>query len=601
MSGSKVKKQRTREKRLTPHKAIPEEHKLGEWLSTAICGNDITSSCLYVAAIATYYAGYLAPLVLLMVAGVLYLYRKVYAEVVTALPLNGGAYNALLNTTSKFKASIAACLTILSYLATAVISARISMAYVQSLFPSWPVLYATIGLLSLFALLTMLGISESARVALGIFILHMITLTTLSGIALFRMVSHPTILEGNWGVLPEGTSLAAALFFGFSSALLGISGFESSANFVEEQKKGVFPKTLRNMWVAVSVFNPLIALLVLGNLEDIHIPEDQRDYLLAILAEKVVHSPWLKILVSVDAAVVLSGAVLTSFVGVTGLVKRMALDRCLPQFLLRTNRRGSAHWIILSFLGLCISITLVTKGELLSLAGVYTISFLAVMSLFAVGNMLLKVYRARLRRDYVASWPVVILAFLATLAGIVGNIVMKPKNFIFFLYYFIPTMLIVTFMLKREVVLRVLLYVLNAIADQFNEWIQAGSSFINEKMEQLKAQKIVFFTRGDNAANLNRVMLYVLENETTNRVLLVHVYDKKENIPASLERDVAYLDQVYPQIKIELILRQGTFGPEMVDKLSKELNVPKNYMFIGHPGEAFPHNIADLGGVRLII
>jgi len=31
--------------------------------------------------------------------------------------------------------------------------------------------------------------------------------------------------------------------------MLGISGFESSANYVEEQKEGVFPKTLRNMWV----------------------------------------------------------------------------------------------------------------------------------------------------------------------------------------------------------------------------------------------------------------------------------------------------------------------------------------------------------------
>ena len=38
-------------------------------------------------------------------------------------PLNGGAYNALLNTTSKSLASMAACLTLLSYMATAVISA----------------------------------------------------------------------------------------------------------------------------------------------------------------------------------------------------------------------------------------------------------------------------------------------------------------------------------------------------------------------------------------------------------------------------------------------------------------------------------------------
>lgn len=37
---------------------------------------------------------------------------------------------------------------------------------------------------------------------------------------------------------------------------------------------------------------------------------------------------WLKVLVSVDAFVVLSGSVLTSYVGVTGLIRRMAMDRC---------------------------------------------------------------------------------------------------------------------------------------------------------------------------------------------------------------------------------------------------------------------------------
>jgi hypothetical protein len=35
--------------------------------------------------------------------------------------------------------------------------------------------------------------------------------------------------------------------------------------------------------------------------------------------------------------------------------------------------------------------------------------------------------------------------------------------------------------------------------------------------------------------------------------------------------------------------------------LSQRLGVPKNYMFLGTPGDRFPHNIADLGGVRLII
>lgn len=101
--------------------------KLKEIPATAICGNDISSSCLYVSSLAIIYAGQYAWISLLAVAAVLFLFRKVYGEVVGALPLNGGAYNALLNTTSKSMASMAATLTILSYMATAVISASEAM------------------------------------------------------------------------------------------------------------------------------------------------------------------------------------------------------------------------------------------------------------------------------------------------------------------------------------------------------------------------------------------------------------------------------------------------------------------------------------------
>src|SRR3954449_5397076 len=124
--------------------------KLSQLPATAICGNDITSSCLYVSALTIVYAGQYAWIALLLVAGVLFLFRKIYGEVVGALPLNGGAYNALLNTTSKRTASLAACLTLLSYMATAVISATEAMQYVHHLWQGFPVIYATIGLLALF-------------------------------------------------------------------------------------------------------------------------------------------------------------------------------------------------------------------------------------------------------------------------------------------------------------------------------------------------------------------------------------------------------------------------------------------------------------------
>ena len=129
---------------------------MGQLAATAICGNDITSSCLYVSALAIIYTGRWAPVVLLMVAGVLFLFRSIYAEVVGALPLNGGAYNALLNTTSKYRASIAACLTLLSYMATAVISASKAVHYVHTMWRGLLVTEATIGVLAFFMLLTII-------------------------------------------------------------------------------------------------------------------------------------------------------------------------------------------------------------------------------------------------------------------------------------------------------------------------------------------------------------------------------------------------------------------------------------------------------------
>ena len=40
--------------------------RLNQWLATGICGNDISSSCLYVSAIAAVFAGVLAPVVLML-------------------------------------------------------------------------------------------------------------------------------------------------------------------------------------------------------------------------------------------------------------------------------------------------------------------------------------------------------------------------------------------------------------------------------------------------------------------------------------------------------------------------------------------------------
>ncbi len=572
-----------------PHK------RLNQWLATGICGNDITSSCLYVSAIAAVYAGALAPLVLLLVIGVLYLYKKVYTEVVEALPLNGGTYNCLLNSTSKFAAAMAACMTILSYVATAVISAKTGVEYLHTLVPLISVRTGTIIVLGCFAALAIAGITESAVVALTIFIFHMSVLAIFCLIGFSKVPGDFSIFKANLAQIPTGSNLMTALFLGFSAALLGISGFESSANFVEEQDVGVFRKTLRNMLVAVAVINPLTSVLALMMLPLAKIVV-AKDYLLSEMAGMMGGQIFKTILV-IDAAAVLAGAVLTSFVGVTGLVQRMVLDQCLPQFLLKQNRRGTCHRIIIAFFFLCSSIMLVTKGNLLALAGVYTISFLAVMTLFGLGNVLLKVRRSELKRTYRAGWATIIVAVTATSIGIVGNIIIDYKNLFYFMHYFIPTALLVVLMYLRIPILRTQLQLLNNLITR----ILILRTKVVDMITSITNQQVVLFTRGGELRRLHSAFDYIRTNESSRSIIVFHLYPGPElDQSPQIKESLKVLEKIFPEFQISFHSRQGTFGPAIIQQVSKQFGVATNNIFIGAPEQKHSFSIQDLGGVRVI-
>jgi amino acid transporter len=577
-----------------------KRHFLGEWSSTALCGNDITSSCLYVSSISLAYAGIMAPVVLALVGFTLFLFRKIYSEVGSALPLNGGTYTLLLNTTSKKWAAAAACLTVLSYIATGVISANEAIHYLKVLFVDLPGGIAVICLLAVFAILVIIGVGESASVALGIFILHIATLVLLIAAGFFHFGFHHEVFFANmrtgWPTLDIGSSL----FFGFSVALLGISGFESSANFIEEQKPGVFPKTLRNMWFAVTVLNPLIAFIALAI-----VPLDQMpqlgDGFLAHLGEMTLGSVFAK-WIAIDAFLVLSGAVLTSYIGVLGLMRRMSLDRCLPQFFLRENTwRKTNHWIVLAFLAICISIFIMTDGRTSELAGVYTISFLAVMAFFAIGNILLKIRRGRLPRTEKASWLTVFSALTLVLIGICGNLILNPKSSGVFLIYYTLTLSTVMFLLLRTSLLR---FLLHAMYSSFSSLPKMGlqiPKLVMKLIDDIGALPVLYFSRGDDLASLNDAAHYVLTNEQTKSLVVCHVYKNKDDIPKSLTEQVKIIDQIYPRLKIDLVLAKGEFGPGIIENIAHRLSITKNRMFIGSPGGRLPHRIEDLGGVRVIL
>jgi hypothetical protein len=315
---------------------------------------------------------------------------------------------------------------------------------------------------------------------------------------------------------------------------------------------------------------------------------------------------WIATLIAIDAFLVLSGAVLTSFVGVTGLLERMTLDRILPPFFLKKNKKGSSYRIVILFLLLSISVLLITNGNVKLLAGVYTISFLSVMALFGIGNILLKIRRNTLPRPEKAGWFSVIVAIIAVLIALWGNIVMPPKdnlpsNLFVFSIYFVPTILFIAVMLNRTVLLKIVLKLLDAFFDPIRKFSVVTDRKIKRILNKINQQEFVFFTKGDNIATLNKVMLYIERNEHTKKIKIVTVLDKGQAGPPNLAQEIDFLDREYPEIAIELIILEGKFTPKLIKELSEKWNIPINFMFIGSPTDKFPYKIEELGGVRLII
>jgi len=223
------------------------------------------------------------------------------------------------------------------------------------------------------------------------------------------------------------------------------------------------------------------------------------------------------------------------------------------------------------------------------------------MALFAVGNMLLKSRRGKLPRSARASWPMVTTALLAALVGLVGNIVLDPITLEIFEGYFAATAAIVAVMFLRLEILKIGLYVSRALVERLGAASGWAHAAILREMERVNEKAMVYFTKGDNLVTLNQAALYVLDNEQTSRLKVVHVYADGDEIPLHLAGHLKLVDRLYPQLRIDFVAVKGTFGPEIVEALSRRLGVPKNYMFIGTPGDRFPHRIEDLGGVRVVL
>jgi hypothetical protein len=156
-------------------------------------------------------------------------------------------------------------------------------------------------------------------------------------------------------------------------------------------------------------------------------------------------------------------------------------------------------------------------------------------------------------------------------------------------------------MLNRIILLKFLLNIMHSVFDPIRSLVFKTDKQILSTIDRINSQEFVFFTKGDNIATLNKVMLYITKNEHTKKLKIVLALDNNDVVPKHLPQEIDFLNREYPEVEIKFIVEKGKFSPRLIKELSRKWNIPINFMFIGSPSDKFPYKIQDLGGVRLII
>ncbi|KAF0723202.1 hypothetical protein Ae201684_017821 [Aphanomyces euteiches] len=461
-----------------------------------------------------------------------------------------------------------------------------------------------------------------------IFAHHMVCLTVLAVVCLVYAIKNPRVIHDNYVGMPYPSvdfvgsqidgNFFTAIFFGFSAAMLGVTGFETSANFVQEQKPGVFSKTLR---VSPSTCRS----------------HDKRDgvqclplyFGLGGLAHPGARGkPKLCLGPS-------SPRGWRSWHAVVGCHRRLyrALRRRLD--LLRRyhwSLSSSRCGLSLFFFVVATSLVLILDSDATTLGGVYTYSFLSLMFLFGAACILLKLKRHDIPRTITAPWHACFLGIPLVTCGIVGNLLGDPKTLLYFALYFIFVATIVFVMLERVFVLRILvafvnMFVKEKVKDQVDPPVMDVEvnaavvqtvpdtnakllerdgdhvAMLTRAIKEINSKPIVFFVKQANMTILNKAIVYIRRNEITHNVRFVHVYQAETphalETVANLREMVTLMDTLYPKLKIDFYAIVAPFEPATVEWISKKYDITTNLMFIKAPSTISVHKISSYG-VRVI-
>ncbi|MBX9688610.1 MAG: APC family permease [Candidatus Obscuribacterales bacterium] len=585
---------------------------LSWWLGAAIVGADIGTSLFYSTGVIWPYVNYAAPLIILAVCVLMWFFKATYEEGCAASPFNGGAYIMVLQTVGKRMALVVGALTILSYLATAAVSALSGAYYIDSMdnVLNWPVaniLMASIAPVVVFGLLNIVGIKEPAIIVFFIATFHFALFLYMDIKGLIMAFERHADFSIVFKTLPSISP--ANLLHGFAAAFLGITGFESAAQIVEQLKTPTW-RTLKTIYLVVVVLVGITApvssylCFLLLDEKQLHLYQNS---LLSGLAYAEGGMPLLTILV-IDAALTLFAAVNTAYVGCIGLCTTMAKQGNLPAFLLRrwadkVPLFQGYPYVVLCFMAVTTFMICTMPGKIEDLGQVYGMAFLAVMASFCAGVIMLRI-RMPLkveRAPYKTKWVFKLGSVPLPLPPAIGLVTLL----------FAETVLVLSAESARTLGLQILtlillimcLYRMGVLEGRLRELpdLRLGLGKFSKDTElPADLPTYVLCTGGAKARNLATMLIRLLEREEPGpkEVIIFHSEENQARqgmMHELLQRVVS--QQIAPSFRNQDIILSVKILPEsLVDGLIHLKRAhPFNRVFIGtgtDPQQATQHALA---------
>lgn len=360
-------------------KEIKASSLLGQFRAAAVAGNAVTGSIFYALPSVFAVGGVWTPVCLVLAALLMIPVLAVIHGLTSGLKgSTAGSYSYLLNVAGRTLALIAGAVTILDAISTGAVSAATAAAYVSAEANGFSMQGLTVIFLVVLSATCLVGLRDSSTLALSMFTLHILTITALliaSAVAWGR--TGNAVLQANWQAAFHvagsaanlgGKTIARSLFDGTVVAFVGLTGFETTVAYSSAVKPDSFAKALRNIWIAVALLEGPIALLTLAILPFESILSANN--ILALLGASVAGQA-MKLIVVIDAAIVLCGGILTGAISCCGVLLAMSDDGTLPHKLAGIiQKTGAPVWCLTAYLVLSIAMCGTSGFSLLTVSSV---------------------------------------------------------------------------------------------------------------------------------------------------------------------------------------------------------------------------------------